>query len=274
MKPAPLPWPLERCSLRDKESIEPTMLPRLQRKFRRLLAAVSVLAGALAFTVLLIALAWVGLKLFPNHFFDFLVSLPDDGFEANKNALKAFFIGWGHQAVWIFLLAQFLQVVIAPIPGQLVGMLGGFVFGFWPGLGLNVLGNAIGSITAMLFTRIFGERVMRPFVPQALQQRFDETMTQGGLGNFFMLFLLPGTPKDSICFMAGLTRFRLTSLLAVNTLGRLPGLVVLTFAGAAMDTNLLMVEIVFGVGLALALLAWVLDEEIKDWLHRVWPAHS
>jgi uncharacterized membrane protein YdjX (TVP38/TMEM64 family) len=246
------------------------MLSRFRDKLSRLAAALPVLAGALAVAALLAALAWVGLRLFPNRFLETLAELPGDGFEANRDALKAFFLGWGDRAAWVFLLAQFLQVVLAPIPGQLVGMLGGFVFGFWPGLALNVVGNALGSATAMAFTRLFGERVMRPFVSPALQERFDRTMTRGGLANFFMLFLLPGTPKDSICFMAGLTRFGLAPLLAVNTLGRLPGLAVLTFAGAALDTDLAMVKIVFGAGMLLALAAWFFDEEIKERLHSLW----
>lgn len=94
-------------------------------------------------------------------------------------------------------------------------------------------------------------------------------MRRGGLSNFFMLFLLPGTPKDSICFMAGMTRIAVWRLLAVNSLGRLPGLIVLTFTGAAADNDLRTVQIVFGVGLVLALLVWLFDEEIKERLKRL-----
>jgi len=163
----------------------------------------------------------------------------------------------------VFLAVQFLQVVVAPIPGQFTGMLGGFVFGFWRGLLLNVVGNAVGSLFAMLLTRFFGERVMRPFVPTHLQERFDATIHRGGLTNFFMLFLLPGTPKDAICFMAGVTRLPIWKLMLANALGRLPGLMVLTFTGAAVDADRFTVKLVFGAGLALALVVWLFDEEIK-----------
>jgi len=169
----------------------------------------------------------------------------------------------------VFLAAQFLQVVVAPIPGQFAGMLGGFVFGFWRGLLLNVAGNAAGSLFAMLLTRFFGERVMRPFVPARIQEKFDATIHRGGLANFFMLYLLPGTPKDAICFMAGLTRLPLWKLMLANTLGRLPGLIVLTFTGAAADADLFTVKLVFGLALVLALAVWLFDEEIKEWLGRL-----
>lgn len=240
------------------------MVDRLKRKLSRLSAVVPVLLGALGVSLLLGLVAWLALPHLPRGFRDFLAELMREDFETRRLAIKAWFDDFGSVAAWVFLGVQFLQVVVAPIPGQFVGALGGFVFGFWQGLALNVLGNAVGSFSAMLLTRFFGERVMRPFVPEKLLERFDATIHRGGLANFFMLFLLPGTPKDAICFMAGLTRLPLWRLLAVNTLGRLPGLAVLTFTGAAADADLTTVKIVFGVGLGLAFAIWLFDEEIKE----------
>jgi len=241
---------------------------RLQHKLRRLSAVLPVLLGALVVTGVLALAAWLARPYLPKAFVDFVAELAREDFEARRLAIKAWFDAWGAVAAWMFLLVQFLQVVVAPIPGQFTGMVGGFVFGFWRGLALNVAGNAVGSLTAMLLTRFFGEQVMRPFVPRRIQEKFDAAMHRGGLGNFFMLFLLPGTPKDSICFMAGLTRFPVWKLILVNTFGRLPGLMVLTFTGAAIDGNLLAVKLVFGAGLFLALVAWLFDEEIKERLGR------
>jgi uncharacterized membrane protein YdjX (TVP38/TMEM64 family) len=237
---------------------------RLQHKLQRLSAVLPVLLGALVVTGVLALAAWLARPYLPRAVVDFAAELARDDYEARRLAIKAWFDAWGAVAAWVFLAVQFLQVVVAPVPGQVTGMVGGFVFGFWRGLALNVAGNAVGSLTAMLLTRFFGEQVMRPFVPRRIQERFDAAMHRGGLGNFFMLFLLPGTPKDSICFMAGLTRFPVWKLLLVNTFGRLPGLVVLTFTGAAIDGNLLAVKLVFGAGLLLALAAWLFDEEIKE----------
>lgn len=244
------------------------MLTRIQIKLKRLSAVVPVLAGALAITAALSLIAWALLPYAPPGLNDFLGNFGSDGFEAQKNELKNWFDGFGEGAFWIFLALQFLQVVVAPIPGQLIGIAGGFVFGFWKGLCLNVAGNMLGSFVAMLLTRFLGEKVMRPFVPASVQERFDGAMRRGGLENFFMLFLLPGTPKDSICFMAGLTRLNLWALLGVNTLGRLPGLAVLTFTGAGLDYDLRTVQWVFSAGLVLAFFVWLFDEEIKDRLKR------
>ncbi len=245
------------------------MVERLKRKLSRLSAVVPVLAGALGVSLVLALLAWLARPYLPHAFVDFVAELAREDFETRRQALKAWFDSFGAVAAWVFLAVQFLQVVVAPIPGQFTGMLGGFVFGFWPGLALNVVGNAVGSLFAMLLTRFFGERVMRPFVPQRIQEKFDATIHRGGLSNFFMLYLLPGTPKDAICFMAGVTRLPVWKLMLANTLGRLPGLAVLTFTGAAADADLLTVKLVFGTGLALAFVVWLFDEEIKERLGRL-----
>ena len=245
------------------------MIARLQHKLRRLSAAVPVLIGALIVTGVLSLVGWLVAPHLPEGVRNFVAELAREDFETRKNTLKAWFDGFGAGAALVFLFVQFLQVVVAPIPGQFVGVLGGFVFGFWKGLLLNVAGNAIGSLSAILLTRVLGKRFMRPFVPAQVQEKFDEAVRRGGLSNFFMLFLLPGTPKDSICFMAGMTRIAVLRLLAVNSLCRLPGLIVLTFTGAAADNDLRTVQIVFGVGLVLALLVWLFDEEIKERLKRL-----
>lgn len=245
------------------------MIDRMKRKLRRLSAAVPVLVGAVVVSGLLALIAWLAGPHLPKGIRDFAQELLREDFETRRYALKAWFESFGAVAAWVFLAVQFLQVVLAPIPGQFTGMLGGFVFGFWRGLLLNVLGNAVGSLAAMLLTRFFGERVMRPFVPERLQEKFDRVIHEGGLANFFMLYLLPGTPKDAICFMAGLTRFPVWKLILVNSLGRLPGLVVLTFTGAAVDADLTTVKLVFGAALLLALLAWLFDEELKERFSRL-----
>jgi uncharacterized membrane protein YdjX (TVP38/TMEM64 family) len=244
------------------------MVERVRRKLSRLSAVLPVLLGALAVSLLLGLLAWAVKPYLPRAFVDFVSELAREDFDTRRQALKAWFESWGAVSAWVFLGVQFLQVVVAPIPGQFMGLLGGFVFGFWRGLLLNVAGNAVGSLSAMLLTRFFGERVMRPFVPQPLQDKFDATIHRGGLANFFMLFLLPGTPKDAICFMAGVTRLPVWKLMLANTLGRLPGLMVLTFAGAAADADLLTVKLVFAGALALAFGVWLFDEEIKERLAR------
>ena len=79
-------------------------------------------------------------------------------------------------------------------------------FGLWKGLYLSMFGLAVGSLIAISASRLLGERLVRKFVPQPVLSKFDYLMTEGGITNFFMIFLLPALPDDAICFIAGLTR--------------------------------------------------------------------
>ena len=97
---------------------------RLRRKLSRLSAVVPVLAGALAVSVLLGLLAWLVGPHLPRAFTDFLRELAAEDFDTRRQAIKAWFDAWGAVSAWVFLGVQFLQVVVAPIPGQFVGMRG------------------------------------------------------------------------------------------------------------------------------------------------------
>lgn len=241
---------------------------RFRSKLGRLSAAVPVLLGALAVTAVLAMTAWAVLPYLPPGMRRLIDHMADGGFEQGKAEVKAVFDLLGGAKVWAFLGVQLLQVLLAPIPGQFTNMLGGFLFGFWPGLALNLLGNGTGSWLAMFLTRVFGRRLLGPFVSAASQAKFDAVIDRGGVENFFMIFLLPAMPKDSTCFMAGLTRLPLWKLLGACVLGRAPGIAVLTFAGASIDADILTAKIVFGIGMTAAFFAWIFEEELKDRLRR------
>jgi uncharacterized membrane protein YdjX (TVP38/TMEM64 family) len=162
-----------------------------------------------------------------------------------------------------FILLQALQVIIAPIPGQLAGLLGGYLFGFWKGLTLTMLGLTLGSLAAMLLGRAFGEQVVRRFVPADLMGKLDTLISQGGLWNFFVIFLLPALPDDAVCFVAGLTRLRIWQLIAVMFLGRLPGMAVLCYVGQSAAEDVGAGSIVFGIAMAISAVAWFFSEELE-----------
>ncbi|PKL77213.1 MAG: hypothetical protein CVV27_06315 [Candidatus Melainabacteria bacterium HGW-Melainabacteria-1] len=130
---------------------------------------------------------------------------------------------------------QVLQVLLAPIPGQFMGLLGGWLFGFWGGLSLTMLGLSLGSVLAMLIGRYGGRWLIDRLLSHALLERFDHMVESSGLFTFFMLFLLPALPDDALCLVAGMTPLRLPWLLGACILGRLPGMAVLSWVGTEMS---------------------------------------
>jgi len=162
-----------------------------------------------------------------------------------------------------FILLQAVQVLIAPIPGQLVGLIGGYLFGFWYGLLLTMIGLTLGSAIAMLLGRLFGAQVVRRFVPADLMAKVDNLISGGGLSNFFVIFLLPSLPDDAICFVAGMTRLSLWKLILVMILGRLPGMAVLAFIGSSAGESSTLGWTIFAIAMMASLVLWLYSEELE-----------
>ncbi|MEZ4663667.1 MAG: VTT domain-containing protein [Caldilineaceae bacterium] len=212
-----------------------------------------VLGGLLYFLAPLLPLAWR----------DGLALLRTAATSANPAELRDFIGSFGLNAQVVFFGLQLLQVLLAPIPGHLTGFLGGYLFGFWQGLALSMAAMTLGSAVLMLAGRLVGERIARRFVSAEIMARFDQrTMEEDGVMSFFMIFLLPAFPDDAICFIAGMTRLSIAKLMLASTIGRIPGVAVLTYTGASLNESFVWGQIVFGVAIVAALLVWFFEEEV------------
>jgi uncharacterized membrane protein YdjX (TVP38/TMEM64 family) len=130
-----------------------------------------------------------------------------------------------------FITVQALQVVLAPIPGEVTGLLGGYLYGPALGILLSTVGLTLGSYAAFALSRIFGRPFAEKFVPQPAMQRFDYLLQHKGLVLVFLLFLIPGFPKDYLCYILGLGHLSTVQFLFVGTIGRLFGTILLTLGG-------------------------------------------
>lgn len=230
---------------------------------RKLAALVPIIGGALCILAVLSLVAFAIEPYLPVGVRQLLEHVREGDWTTTRVSLLALFDTFGDARDAVFLLLQIFQVLIAPVPAPLVGLLGGALFGFWHGLLLSLLGITIGSAIAMGSSRIFGDAVVRRFVPSPLLARFDHLADANGLWSFFLIFLLPLFPDDAICFMAGLTRLPLHRLLLVCALGRLPGIAVLTFTGSHMGSDATPAYIVLGVAMTLAAGVWLFSEELQ-----------
>ena len=145
--------------------------------------------------------------------------------------IEKFLRDTGPLAPVIFILMQAAQVVAAPIPMQVVGLAGGYVFGVLWGTIYSLIGLTIGSAIAVWLARKFGRALVERFVKKETLDKFDHLAEKGGLMAFFLIFLLPALPDDAICFIAGLTTIPIRQIVAIAFLGRLPGLLSLTIIG-------------------------------------------
>ena len=135
---------------------------------------------------------------------------------------------WGFAGL---ILLQVLQVVVAPIPGEVTGLLGGFLYGPILGTIISTIGLTIGSYLAFVLSRILGRPFVEKFVPELALKRFDYLLNQKGVFLVFLLFLIPGTPKDYLCYILGLGHLSALEFIAIGGVGRLFGTSLLSFGG-------------------------------------------
>ena len=136
-------------------------------------------------------------------------------------------------AGWLVLLGlQILQVFIALIPGEFVESAAGYVLGPWLGTAVCYLGIAIASMLIFTLTRRYGVRLVEVFISRERinELRFLNT-EQKRDALIFLLFFIPGTPKDLLTYFVGLTDIRLKTFLLLSMVARLPSVITSTFGG-------------------------------------------
>ena len=205
--------------------------------------------------------------------YQFLVRLYVD-----KRFLKHTLREWGVLAPVIFILLQALQVIIAPIPGELTGILGGYLFGEWVGLLYSTIGLTLGSVAAFAVGRWLGAHYVRKLVSSDTWNRMGFIVEAEGAILCFLIFLVPGLPKDMTCYVFGLSPMPFWVFAVVSTVGRVPGTWVLSAQGAhTASGDYLQLILLTALFVAVALPLYYYRNRLVQWFRgkRVRPAgHS
>jgi len=146
--------------------------------------------------------------------------------------LQLFVASFGPYAKIVFVFIQALQVVFAPVPGEVTGFVGGYLFGGTIGTICSTIGLMLGSSLAFSIARRLGVKFVERIVKKVYIDKFNLFITHKGLYISFILFLIPGFPKDSLCYLLGLTHMRFLDFFLMNLIGRLPGTLMLTLQGS------------------------------------------
>ncbi|MBN1233992.1 MAG: TVP38/TMEM64 family protein [Candidatus Coatesbacteria bacterium] len=132
----------------------------------------------------------------------------------------------------LFLL-QILQVIISPIPGEVVQTAGGFLLGKYWGLLFNILGIAIGSAASFYLGRFLGQPFLIRFISEEKISKFSRQInSEKGFWGLLILFLIPGAPKDILSYISGITPLKFWHFIIISTIGRFPGIFVTTYLGS------------------------------------------
>lgn len=145
------------------------------------------------------------------------------------------------QGIWgplLFMGMVILQIVVAVIPGEPLEIAAGYAFGALEGTLWCLLGAFAGRVMVFLLVRRFGARAVEVFFPLDKLQSLRFLQNERRLTFWvFLLFFLPGTPKDVLCYIVGLTNLPLRSWLIISTIAPIPSIITSTIGGDALGVG-------------------------------------
>lgn len=162
------------------------------------------------------------------------------------------------------------QVIVALVPGEPLEIAGGYAFGAFHGTIIYIISATIGGMIVFLAVRRFGQGFVEMIFSDKDISRFKFLRYSQRLSKrqkeslLIFLFVLPGTPKDLLCYIAGLTTIETKVWFIVCSIGRLPSLLTSTFGGNALGTkNYLVAGIAFGTALIISGLGIIIYRKIN-----------
>lgn len=184
--------------------------------------------GAIIFSLLVMVFLFVGYKYFHDYFY----ILKD------PNEVRRIINSYGQYSILAFIVLQMLQVIVFFIPGEIVQIAGGYIFGTLFGSVISLIGISLGSIIIFIICNIYG----KPFVEKIISKRhlnfFKKVLKLGSVNYIvFLLYLIPGIPKDALAYICGISDISLKNFVIYSTLGRFPGIFMSAYFGAKIGTD-------------------------------------
>lgn len=168
---------------------------------------------------------------------------------------------WGRL---LFLGMIIFQVVIAIIPGEPLEIGAGYAFGALEGTLLCVIGTTVGGILVFQLVRAFGIRFVEVFfsMEKIRSLWFLRTEKRRNLLTF-LVFAIPGTPKDLLCYFVGLTDMKLSTWILISSIARIPSIITSTIGGDALgEQEYIQAIVAFAVTIAVSVTGLLIYQKI------------
>ena len=158
-----------------------------------------------------------------------------------------------------FILMVLFQVVIAFVPGEPLEIGAGYAFGAVEGTILCLIGITLGSFIVFALVRKFGIHLVEVFFTfeKIKSAKFLQDRKKVAFLTFLMFFL-PGTPKDLLTYFVGLTDIKFKNFFIIATIARIPSVITSTIGGSFLGVQkYTFAIIVFGITFVISLIGWI-----------------
>lgn len=187
----------------------------------------------------------------------------------NPDDLRTMLSSYGSTGIVIFILIQIVQVIIAFLPGDLTQLAGGYIYGTIPGTLYSTFGITLGSIIVFYTARFLGYPLLNLFISKELFEKFNFLINSPKAEMaMFVIFLIPGMPKDFLSYIAGVTPVKPMTFLILTSVARFPALFISTYIGANLQQgNYTAVIVTAVISCVLLIAGFFMKDRILALLH-------
>ena len=183
----------------------------------------------------MIMITFVALFILVMFIVSYYVGRPLIEYASQPQKFKEWIDSYGIIGRIIYVLVVTLQVIVAVIPGEPFEIAGGYCFGLLEGTLLCLAGITLGSIIIFMFVRKFGHYFVEIFIKKETLEKLSFLKNPRKLNALtFIIFAVPGTPKDLLTYTVGLTDMGIKTWAIISFIARIPSVITSTYAGASL----------------------------------------
>ena len=226
---------------------------------------IKVISTILKFALLLLII--IGLPLYIYFFEPQLI----DSMSSMEN-VNALFEHYHAESILVYIGAQILQIIICVIPGQWLQFAAGYMYGFWLGFLYSIIGAAIGSVVTYYLAKLLGRDAMHLIFGDARINEFIHKLnSKKAIVIVFLIFLIPGVPKDLCNYAAGISEMKLKPFLIVSLVGRSPGMMGSLLIGRQIEAgNYTGAIVVAAVAVVLCVVGIIMRKRLTGWMDKAY----
>ncbi len=174
------------------------------------------------------------------------------------------------ESIFIYIGLQVLQIIISVLPGQVFQMSAGYLYGFFFGLFLSIIGAALGGSLAYFIAYFLGRDAVKLFIkPETLDTWVTRLNSKKAYIAIFLLYLIPGLPKDMISYPAGIARINFKAFITMSLLGRTPAMAASVLIGAMYEKqNYSIMTVVAVISIIIFIICIIKRESISKYMDR------
>ena len=146
--------------------------------------------------------------------------------------IKEFILGFGFYGRLAFVVLQFLQVTILPLPSAVTTVAGSIIYGPFQASLLSLAGILLGSFFAFLLGRTFGKKIVVFMVGKGTCEKWRKSLSQAKYSFLIMMFL-PFFPDDILCLVAGVSNIKYKEFFIITLLTKPVGIFIMCFFGSS-----------------------------------------